>query len=797
MRHRHGGHFVASAASSSTWGPGQANAMPFRVMLNPKITTIYLLLAAMHCANRFAVVCALCWVLPTYAEPLTVARLFSAPDLNGPRLSNPRISPDGKYVTYLLAKADHKDQLDLWGFDVRTGQSGLLVDSRSLLQTNEALSAEEAARRERQRTSNLRGIVDYQFSADGRRLLIPLGGDLYLYDLRARSKSNVRKLTNTDAYETDARFSPRGDFVSFIREQNLWVVEIATGRERQLTNDGGGPISNGVAEFIAQEEMDRDTGYWWSPDESHIAFTRTDDSAVNEIARSEIHADRITVVRQRYPAAGTTNTLVGLKVFDLAGNKTFDVDLGQDPDFYLARVNWFPDSRWLAVQRQTRNQRQLELLKIDAHSGAGRVILTERGSTWINLSNNIAFIPERRAFAWASERSGFRHLYLYSEEGELLRPLTAGPWMVTGDIAGDQVDAKRGLIFFSANQTTPLERHVFATSLDTANPTHIQKISREEGWHSAVLFPNRRAYLDTWSSTDQPPCVSIRSIDGTLRRWVLRNALEATHPYGPHRVDHATEAFGTLDASDRQSLYYRLIKPPKMIEGKRYPVVFDLYGGPGNQYVQRNWMGGGRAMQGLFRQVLAQHGFIVFSLDNRGSAFRGTAFEAPILRRLGKVEVEDQLRGVEFLRSLPFVDADRIGVMGWSYGGYMTLMAMTTAPTVFKAGVAGAPVTDWRLYDTHYTERYLGDPVENALGYLASSTAPYAKNLSGRLLLVHGMADDNVLFTHSTQLMKQLQDANVQFDLMAYPGGKHGLIRQADMGPHFYEMVLRFFQERL
>lgn len=749
-----------------------------------------------HAANFILIATALL-AHTAFGEPLSVARIFAAPDLTGPRLSNPKISPDGKYVTFLQGKPDNKDQLDLWGFDVRSGRTALLVDSRTLLLGEEKLSAEEAARRERQRTANLRGIVEYSFSSDGRRLLVPLGGDLYVYDFQARGKSPVQRLTNTITYETDARFSPRGNFVSFIRDQNLWVIQIATGAEKQLTRDGGGLVANGVAEFIAQEEMNRDTGYWWSPDESRIAFTRIDDAPVQEIERSEIYADRITTVRQRYPAAGGVNSTVDLKIVDIAADAIVPVDLGRDRNFYLARVDWFPDSQSLAVQREPRNQQRLDLIKIDARTGSGRTLLTEASATWINLSNNIGFLADRKQFVWASERSGFRHLYLYDENGNLIRPLTAGSWVVTGDIGEDQLDAKRGLIFFTANQTTPLEQHLFATSLETIEPSKVQRISRETGWHSAVLFPGQRAYLDTWSSPDQPPSVAIRNIDGTLKQWVLRNELDATHPYAPYLAQHVREEFGSIEGPDSQPLYYRILKPSDMNAGQRYPVVFDLYGGPGNQYVQKNWMGGGRATQGLFRQLLVQRGFVVFSLDNRGSAQRGVKFESPLYRRFGKAEVEDQVRGAEFLKTLPYIDPNRIGIMGWSYGGYMTLMALGTAPNVFKAGIAGAPVTDWHLYDTHYTERFLGDPAVNVAGYTASSVTPYVKNIKGRLLLVHGMADDNVLFAHSTQLMKQLQEANIQFDLMTYPGGKHGLVRQADMGPHFFETALRFFAENL
>jgi dipeptidyl-peptidase-4 len=276
----------------------------------------------------------------------------------------------------------------------------------------------------------------------------------------------------------------------------------------------------------------------------------------------------------------------------------------------------------------------------------------------------------------------------------------------------------------------------------------------------------------------------------------VRNALDEQHPYYTHASSHVPEEFGSLTASDGQQLYYRLIKPANMQPGKRYPVIIDTYGGPHFQYVKQDWMGGARAAQGLFRQVLAQQGFVVFSLDNRGSGYRGTAFETALALRTGKVEIEDQLRGVDYLRSLPFVAGDRIGIMGWSYGGYTSLMALTTTDA-FRAGVAGAPVTDWRLYDTHYTERYLGTPQDNAAGYEASAVMPHADKVNGALLLVHGMADDNVLFTHSTMLMEHLQARALPFDVMTYPGGKHGLIRMPQAGRHYYEMVLRFFQREL
>jgi len=724
--------------------------------------------------------------------PLSVERIFGAPDLSGPRLREAKFSPDGRYVTYLQGKQDNKDQFDLWAFDTRTGKSQLLVDSRALVGDEEKVSAEEEARRERQRTASLRGIVEYQFAADGRRLLIPLGGDLYLYELNAHANP-VTRLTNSAGYETDSRFSPGGRYVSFIRDQNLYAIDLRTRQERALTTDGAGLVQNGVAEFIAQEEMDRDTGYWWAPDDSRVAFTRIDDTPVQEVERFEINADGARMYRQRYPAAGTPNTHVELKVLELASGKVtpIELDLG---DGYLARVNWLPDSKHLAVQRQPRDQKRLDLLKVDAASGQVQTLLTETSPNWIELNNDLHFLEHRPAFVWSSRRSGYKHLYLYDLDGKLVRPLTAGEWMVVGNNTENGlvgVDEKRGNVYFLANAASTLERHLYVTSLDTRTPEAPKQISREAGWHEAKLLPGARGYLDLFSSPDQPPNASLRKLDGSLQHWLVRNALDATHPYHPFLADHVKEEFGSIAAEDGQQLNYRLTKPAGLQPGKRYPVVVDVYGGPHNQYIKKEWMGGG-----YFREILAQHGFVVFTLDNRGSGFRGNAFETALAQRFGKVEVADQLRGVEFLKTLEFVDPQRIGIMGWSYGGFMTLMALTTTDA-FKAGIAGAPVTDWRVYDTHYTERYLGLPSVNAAGYAASSAVPNAGALKGKLLLVHGMADDNVLFTNSTMMMQALQSKAKQFDVMTYPGGKHGLVRMQQQGRHFYEMVLRFFEREL
>ncbi|HVW70415.1 MAG TPA: S9 family peptidase [Steroidobacteraceae bacterium] len=739
-----------------------------------------------------------CMCSTAAAEKLTIERLFAAPDLSGASLRSPHISPDSHYVAYLRAKESNKDRLDLWAYDIARRQHRLLVDSALLEPRQRALSAEEEQRRERQRTSSLSGIVEYEFSPDSRYLLVPLGGDLYVYDLQAQPEKAVRHLTSGGKFETDAHFSPRGSYVSFIRDQNLIVYDLATSTERPITRDGRDLVSYGTAEFIAQEEMDRSTGYWWSPDEKHIAYTRVDEAPVPEVDRFEIYADGVKVVKQRYPAAGTANASVQLFVATLGQASTLPpvrIDLGTNPDIYLARVNWLPGGAKLAVQRESRDQKTLTLLEADADTGITRELLSEHSDKWINLHDELTFLEHSRRFIWASSRSGFKHLYLYDLDGKLLEPLTSGEWEVVGDGAGRAIrgiDEKRGLIYFMSNAESPLERHLYSVSFESAHPVPT-RITTDVGWHDVTMSKGAKIFLDTFSTPDRPPSVTLRAADGKSLEVLVPNELTPDHPYAPYLSEHASPEFGTLKASDGQTLYYELTKPRDLVPDKRYPVVVDVYGGPGVQRVRRAWGG----ISDLFRQYLVQQGYIVFTLDNRGSTARGVRFETAIYHQMSKAEVQDQVTGVSYLKTLPFVDPKRIAVFGWSYGGYMALMCMMQAPDVFAAGISGAPVTDWRLYDTHYTERYMGTPQENAAGYTESSVMTYAGQLRGPLLIMHGMADDNVLFTHSTTLFKKLQDLDKPFDIMVYPGSKHGLLRHADTGVHGYATIKRFLDTQL
>ncbi len=731
------------------------------------------------------------------ADTLTIDRLFASPDLQGPTLRAVRFSPDGRLVTFLKPRAGDVNVLDLWCYDIGRREQRLLVDARALVPEERVLSAEEEARRERQRIAALRGIVDYTWSPDSRALLFPLDGDLYWYDLREPAERAVRQLTATEAAETDARISPRGRYVSFVRGQDLHVLELASGRETRLTEGGGGLVSHGMAEFIAQEEMDRDTGYWWSPDERHIALTRVDETPVQEVERFEVLADGFNVYSQRYPAAGTANARVDLGIVATGGGEIRWLDLGPEPDIYLARVAWFPGSDRLAVQRQTRDQRRLDLLSYPLAGGEPVLLLSEASDTWVDLHDDLHFLPGRRQFIWASQQSGHKHLYLYGYDGRLVRALTAGDW----DVAGERqqaavlgVDEARGLVYFMATEKSPLERHLYVASLDTRRPASPRRITTADGWHALVMAKDARRYMQTYSDPTQPPQVSVHDVTGRRLAWIEENRLGPEHPYAPYLARHVAPEYGTAAAEDGTPLYWQLFRPPGFDPAERHPAVVMVYGGPGVQTVQRRW---GDRRGNMVIQALVQRGYVVFALDNRGSSGRGVAFASALHRRLGDVEVRDQLVGAEFLKTLPGVDPGRLGVFGWSYGGYMTLMLMLKSPETFRAGVAGAPVTDWRLYDTHYTERYLGTPQEDPTVYEAASVLPHVDSLEGRLLVIHGMADDNVLFTNTTTLIDRLTRADRLFEVLPYPGSKHAALTFTDTGRHGWKSVLDFFDRHL
>lgn len=711
------------------------------------------------------------------AEPLTLERIHSDPALSGPIPRKVQVSPDGTRVTFLRGREDDQFQLDLWEFNLQDKAMHRLIDSKKL-QPKETISDDEKARRERQRTASFRGIVDYSWSKDGKRLLVPLAGDLYVIEVAAPDSGKRIATGNV----IDAKVSPLGKYVSYVRDQNLFVADIASGLERQLTKDGAGTIHNAEAEFVAQEEMDQSSGYWWAPDDSAIAFKRYDESPVPIARRFEIYADRTEVVEQRYPYAGAKNVLVSLHIVSLSDGNIRAVDMGAETDIYLVRADWSAavnsindntkQTAQLVFQRQTRNLQRLDLIAVDPVTLKQRPLLTETSKTWVNLHDDLRFLESRNAFIWASERRGRKHLYLVDLNGKVLHPISGGEWGIDKLLA---VDEKAGQVYVESNRDATIDKQVYALALDGSTANKPVRITKTDGWHEAKFATNGTLFVDTWSDPKHPPQVSVRRPDGTLAAWLEQNELNAKHPYYPYLANHLPMEFGTLTAADGQTLHYSMIKPTgfKPNSKKRYPVYIHVYGGPHAQLVTRHW-------GGFFEQYMAQKGYIVFTLDNRGSSRRERQFEDALYLNLGKVEVADQLAGVDWLAKQSYVDAKKIGVFGWSYGGFMSARLLAQGSNKIAAGVIGAPVTDWSLYDTYYTERFMGQPKENAEGYKQSSVFTHLDGLRSPLLLIHGMADDNVLFTNSTKLISELTSRGILFDLMTYPGAKHGLATKAN-----------------
>jgi dipeptidyl-peptidase-4 len=452
-----------------------------------------------------------------------------------------------------------------------------------------------------------------------------------------------------------------------------------------------------------------------------------------------------------------------------------------DDQVYLARVAWTPDSRQVAIQRLTRSQKRLDLLMADAASGKSSILLTEQDPYWINMSDDLQFLKGNDRFIWSSERSGYRHLYLYSRSGKPLSQLTQGDWVVT---SLEGVDEAGGYVYYTSSQKSSIESHLYRVALSGGQP---QQLTRQDGSHFPILAPNASGWIDRYTNAMQPVRTDLYSADGHLVATINENKIPELADYHLSPVK-----FLTVNADDGTKLWASIIKPPDFDPAKQYPVILDIYGGPGVQTVRDAWGGA----SSLWQQMMAQKGYIIFSLDNRGMSGRGHAFETPIYHHFGHVELQDQLAGVRYLKSQPWVDGSRIGFTGWSYGGYMTLTAMFNAPGVFKAAFAGAPVTDWRQYDTIYTERYMGTPKENPAGYADSSPVNHAADLKGKLLIAHGTGDDNVHFANTVELEGKLIDADKYAEVALYPGRGHGISDPPAL-IQLFQRVTQFFLDNL
>jgi len=708
--------------------------------------------------------------MPHAGFPIEEVAKYPLPGMIGP--SKITFSPDDTLVTYLYSR-DHTLSADLLAYEVETRKDVLLVQPPGSGDTDENVSREEALRRERLR-ERATGITQYSWGVGNTQLLVPLQGKIYVKD---RPDAPLRLLVDGRGIPVlDPQISPNGASVAFVQDSEIYVVPFPGGTPQQVTHGAreNGKI-HGLAEYIAQEEMDRQRGYWWSPDSQSIAFTEVDESHIPAypILHYGQKSDTASSVEEhRYPFAGQANAKIKLGVVSADGGDPIWMDLGEDEDIYLTRVAWLPGGE-LVAQVENRPQTQLDLIQFDPQTGEGTILLRETSDVWINLNAMFRALKQPRedggSFIWASERTGFQHLYLYDAEGRLVRPLTQGSWLVDAVVS---VDEGEGIVYFNASREGPLESQLYSVSL---NGSDIRRITREPGTHTIAIDHKHRRFVDTYQTIATPPVTTLRSlVDGSM--------LAALHGEPDPRVEQLklqSPELVTLESRDGVTLHGAVFRPPGHTSPDStgpYPTIISVYGGPHVQRVTNSW----RTVLDMRAQYLANQGFLVFVLDNRGSARRGLGFEGAIKNKLGEIEVNDQIDGVRWLIDQGLADPERVGIYGWSYGGYMSAMCLARAPEVFKVAVAGAPVTHYDGYDTHYTERYMGAPQENPEGYENGSVMHHVSNIRGRLLLIHGLIDENVHFRHTVRLINTLIAARKPYDLLLFPTERHSPRKLAD-----------------
>jgi dipeptidyl-peptidase-4 len=666
----------------------------------------------------------------------------------------------------------------LWCHDVKTGRRRLVADWETVTQ---AL----AAARPDYRPPSLDDVNSHpgagqeaSLSPSGRFYLASANGDLYLLDLLT---GQPRYLTDGPGLERFATFSPDGLQVAFTRSGDLHAVEIATGRERRLTDRGSQTyVLNGEADWVYEEELNVAQSFWWSPRSDRILYVQYDTSPIAPFPIPD-HLDTASEVEwQRYPKAGAANARVNLQLLDLRSGATRILFDAGPADLYLPRAGWWPDGSAAWFQTLDRDQKRLELRAVDPATAESRAILVEEDPAWVNVAAPPVFIDAQH-FVWTSERDGFRHLYLYRRDGTLLRQLSRGSWQVD-EVLGLAAHPEK--VLFRGNAEDPRESHLYSVALAGGG---LRRLTSSPGWHEAIAAPNGAHVLDRFSDLATPTRIDLIEATGRKVRTICAGDIPDLA-----KVRLASPELGSLPAGDGTMLYWSMLRPPDFDPSKKYPVLVYVYGGPTAQMVTNEWMGS----RGLFLQYLASHGLIVFTLDNRGSARRGHAFEAASFRRLGQVELADQVQGVLYLKGLPYVDPERFGVYGGSYGGYMTLMCMNKAPEHFRVGVAYAPVADWALYDSVYTERYMDRPRDNPDGYREGAPLRFAKGLAGPLLICHGSSDNNVHLQNTVQMADEYIKAGKPFDLMLYPRVRHG-VRLSRYRLHFHTLKAEFLERHL
>ena len=690
---------------------------------------------------------------PPAAGSLTIERIAEEREQDKALPSNLAWSPSGKSCSFIRRAprsgkaADPSPATEIWDIEVATGGQKLLVSKSEITaafggELSHSLRGGDKAEAAKQ-------LQDYAWAPGGHALLLATRAELAWFDLDARSS---RPLVTGRTDLSNPQISPDGRFVSFLQGHALWLADAATGAAHAFAPLGSSDLREGEPDWVYLHELGLHSAYWWSPDSSSIAWIETDDHAVDKYSLRGSDGDEHSIA---YPKPGGAIPTIRLFVKAVSGRKTLQIDLGSDTNVYIPRVQWLPDGKHLAIERLSRDQKTLDLLLADAVTGKTRAILTEKDAYWINLSNDLYFLKDSHRFLWSSERSGYRHLYLYDLSGREPLQLTQGNWEVTSLVGTDET---AGVVFFTATEASTLERQLYRVNLDG---TGFTRITREKGAHNPVLSPSGDVMEDTWSGHATPPSIKLLRTDGSTIASLNGNAAGdwAANQLSPIE-------FLTVKTHLGMELNAWMMKPPDFNAARQYPVILYVAGGPGDQIVRDAWGGD----ISLWFALMAQNGYIVFAVDNRGSAGRGHLFEEPLHLRLSSSEMADLRDGVLYLRSLPWVDKTRIGICGWAYGGFLALHGLLDRPLLFKAGFAGSPITDWHLYDAVFAERYLEDPKRNQDGWLSSSPLENAKYLSAPLLLAQATLDETTHQENSLMLLDELLDHGKYADILLFPG---------------------------
>jgi dipeptidyl-peptidase-4 len=602
----------------------------------------------------------------------------------------------------------------------------------------------------------------------------------YIYDL----KSGQLTVLEEDKKQSFATFSPDGSKVAFVRENNLFFKDISTRDLTQVTNDGEiNKIINGSSDWVYEEELSLSKAFFWSPDGSKIAFLKFNESEVPLYNMQKWNALYPEDYKFKYPKAGEKNSVVSIHIYDLRSGQTTRVKLGEEQDVYFARLQWLPVGQVLSVIRLNRLQNQMDIFHFDTKTENISLVYSEKTDTYIDIDqvDDLTYLKDGNSFIMSSERSGFKHLYRYSIDGKLINQITYGAWAVT-DFEG--IDEKKQVLYYTSSEVSSIERHLYVVSLRGRGKKRLTKVP---GTHTASFSPDYKFYISTHSNVDQPSTTSLYKFNGREVKVLAENNdyLRQSLEYG-----FAHTEFFRIPINTGDSLNAYIMKPANFTEEKRYPVLMYVYGGPGSQNVMNRWN------SNMWHHLLTQKGYLVVCVDNRGTGGKGRSFQHITYKSLGKYESEDQINAAKYIAEWPFVDKDRIGIWGWSYGGYMSSLCLMLGNDVFKAAIAVAPVTNWRFYDTIYTERYLQKPQDNPEGYDDFSPVNHADKLKGALMLIHGTGDDNVHFQNTVELQNALIRANKQFESFFYPDRNHG-IYGGNTRLHLYTMMTKFIVDHL